>query len=126
MLIENFSTILSEEIQGATVVTKIGINADHLLFKGHFPENPITPGVVLIQLFKEQAERFTGERLQVTNASKIKFLAPVDPRIETEVLLESTISNVDESVKLTGKAVHQKVISLKLNLTFKVLSKNEI
>lgn len=123
MLIENFSTLLAEKITGESIVSEIKINAAHPLFDGHFPENPITPGVVMIQLFKEQAERFTGKKLQVTKASNIKFLSVIDPIKEPEVQLDSKINEKGEEIVLMGKALLQdQMVSMKLKLTFKIVA----
>lgn len=121
MLIENFSELLQEEKTTETVVTMLKINSAHPLFDGHFPDNPITPGVLLMQLFKEQAERFTGQELQLAKASSVKFLSVIEPRVNAEVRLESQITTKGEMVELTGKALQEETLSLKLKLIFKPL-----
>lgn len=123
MLIENFSTLLSENIEEESIVTRILIHSDHPLFGGHFPGTPITPGVMMIQSFLEQAERFTGSQLQLVVASNIKFLTLIEPTEETVVSLESEIKTVEDQVELIGKALHKEAISIKLKLTFKIISK---
>lgn len=121
MLIENFSELLQEEKTTETVVTKLKINSEHPLFEGHFPDNPITPGVLLMQLFKEQAERFTGQKLQLASASRVKFLSVIEPRVNAEVRLESQLTAKEETVELTGKALQGETLSLRLKLIFKTL-----
>lgn len=52
---------------------------EHPAFAGHFPGNPILPGVVLL----DEAIRMAGELLPIRNAGwqvgNAKFLAPVGP-----------------------------------------------
>lgn len=38
------------------IASTIKINASHTIFDGHFPNNPITPGVVQLQITKEILE----------------------------------------------------------------------
>jgi len=55
------------------------VPADHPAFAGHFPGNPIVPGVVLLDcaiLFAEQMLGRPGINWQVGNA---KFFSPVGP-----------------------------------------------
>lgn len=122
MLIENFSELIEEKINGDAVSSFLKINAGHPLFEGHFPEHPITPGVVLIQLFKEQAERCSGAKLRLVKASNIKFLAIIDPGIDEHLRLESQLTYDGENALLIGEAVHQENIALKLRLTFKKIT----
>ncbi|HET8809823.1 MAG TPA: 3-hydroxyacyl-ACP dehydratase [Flavobacteriaceae bacterium] len=122
MLIDNFSKILEEKIENNQVFTLIKINSEHPLFAGHFPGNPVTPGVLMIQIFKEQAERFSGKNLQLARASNIKFLTVIEPETEAKVRLESEIEINGEQLELSGKAIYEQSVSIKLKLTFKMLT----
>ena len=58
MLLNNFYTIKSidkKDDQNYTVV--LFINENHEVFKGHFPGNPIMPGVCMMQIIKELTEQ---------------------------------------------------------------------
>ena len=35
------------------LITRIKLNKDHDIYNGHFPNNPIIPGVIIIQIIKE-------------------------------------------------------------------------
>lgn len=54
------------------------IDADHPSLRGHFPDNPIVPGVVILeevmQAFKERRPES-----RVTGMPVVKFLAPLRP-----------------------------------------------
>jgi len=57
----------------------IRLNAAHPIYKGHFPQLPIAPGVCLTQIIKEiLMEKFQKE-LIMTNGDNIKFLAMINP-----------------------------------------------
>lgn len=54
------------------------IAADHPSLAGHFPGNPIVPGVVILEeVMQAFAEGWPGS--QVAGMSVIKFLAPLRP-----------------------------------------------
>ena len=46
----NFYTVKSEDLSESTANFNIELNGDHKIFEGHFPDNPITPGVVQMEI----------------------------------------------------------------------------
>jgi 3-hydroxyacyl-[acyl-carrier-protein] dehydratase len=55
------------------------IGADHPALEGHFPGNPVVPGVVLLDCVLEAAEDWLGQPLEVATLTQAKFLAPLLP-----------------------------------------------
>jgi 3-hydroxyacyl-[acyl-carrier-protein] dehydratase len=48
-------------------------------FQGHFPNDPILPGVCLLQSLRVGLEKAWGTRLRLTDVLTAKFTAPVRP-----------------------------------------------
>ena len=71
-------TVVSREDGCATV----RLLPDSPIYKAHFPEYPITPGVTLLQIALE----LMGKKL--VGAKEIKFVAPVLPGDGTEIRFE--------------------------------------
>ena len=57
-LIDNLYSINARELDkmGDKAIFGISLNADNVIYKAHFPSNPITPGVCLIQIALEITE----------------------------------------------------------------------
>ena len=62
------------------------IAATHPALPGHFPGNPIVPGVVLLDMVVQALPRHTGGPVRVSGFPSAKFLAPLLPEQEFEVL----------------------------------------
>lgn len=78
MLLNDFFHI--RDIQNGDKYTiAIELNAKHQIFNGHFPNNPITPGVCLTQMLKESIEQITKKKLMLVNGSNLKFMAVLNP-----------------------------------------------
>ncbi|MBL0049619.1 MAG: hypothetical protein IPP32_16155 [Bacteroidetes bacterium] len=58
---------------------RVRINPSHAIFEGHFPGNPIVPGVCLTQMTMEIIESIQNCSLQLRKADNIKFTAIVNP-----------------------------------------------
>jgi 3-hydroxyacyl-[acyl-carrier-protein] dehydratase len=65
--------------QGDELKATVIFNANHPLFTGHFPGNPVVPGVVQVQIIKELAEMHAGRKLLLRHAKNIKFLSIISP-----------------------------------------------
>ena len=48
-------------------------------FRGHFPGNPILPGICLFQSLRIGLEQVRGVQLRISEIGNAKFLAPVRP-----------------------------------------------
>ncbi|MCH4823171.1 hydroxymyristoyl-ACP dehydratase [Gramella lutea] len=119
MILEDFYEVSNTTLAGDDAVTSLKVNKDHEIYKGHFPGRPVTPGVILMQLFKEEAERIFGIRLQLVRADNVKFTAVFDPTQEDELILESNLTETGEFIKLKGIAKNSTGIVLKINSLYK-------
>jgi 3-hydroxymyristoyl/3-hydroxydecanoyl-(acyl carrier protein) dehydratase len=63
----------------AAVETALHVSADHPAYAGHFPGNPVLPGVVLLAEALAAIESSSGRPAARWSVSSAKFLAPVSP-----------------------------------------------
>ena len=54
-------------------------NTEHPIYKAHFPGNPITPGVCIIQAAGELLEKKLGRKLYLKTVKNVKFLSIIIP-----------------------------------------------
>jgi len=81
-LINDFFNIVDAKTEEGVYRCKVKLNADHALYKVHFPGNPITPGVCLVQMASEILSQQYGKDLLLCKAGSIKFKKPVVPNDE--------------------------------------------
>ena len=95
MLVNNFYKIIKSDYlkdnPGSFKVT-IELNDKHKIFKGHFPGNPIVPGVCMIQIVKEILSKLLKKNLFLSEGSNIKFISVIKPEI-------NKILNIDYNIK---------------------------
>jgi 3-hydroxyacyl-[acyl-carrier-protein] dehydratase len=79
MLKDDLYTI-DEALDREGVVTfQIRFAAAHTLYEGHFPGQPVTPGVVLAEIVRELFESVQNTPLRMVTMRQCKFLAAHDP-----------------------------------------------
>ena len=98
MLQEDFYTIVSMDSVDSPAKLLIALNADHEIFAGHFPGMPVVPGVCMMQIVKEIAEKITGTLLLLSRADLMKFLAVVDPTVSRTLEVEFLYKNTEEGL----------------------------
>lgn len=74
-------------------VRRLSIAADHPAFAGHFPGQPLLPGVSLLAEVLEAVLADAALAARVGPAprlAQVKFLAPVRPGAELQIRLDAT------------------------------------
>lgn len=123
MLLKDFYKIISlENSADSKYKAVILINEKHEIFKGHFPENPIMPGVCMMQIIKELTEQITASSLFMQSLSNVKFMALINPFQTPELLLELDITSTDDNlIKVKNVSYFGETVALKLNSVYKIV-----
>ncbi|MDB5148945.1 MAG: 3-hydroxyacyl-ACP dehydratase [Mucilaginibacter sp.] len=114
MLKDTFFTFTTPETDGSLLKTTITLNPAHDIFKGHFPGQPVVPGVCMMQMVKEVLENHLGKKLQLVKADNIKFLSFIDPDQQGQIGLEVKMNVVDGMIKIDAQLVNEGIVFLKL------------
>lgn len=101
---------------------RIRLNPDHEIFKGHFPGNPVTPGVCMMQIVKDLTEQISSKKLFLTSASNVKFMAIINPEQQPLLDLNLEIAETDEEIKVKNTTLFGETIALKMSVNYKILN----
>jgi 3-hydroxyacyl-[acyl-carrier-protein] dehydratase len=123
MLIPDFYKIVSfDEIDPNKYMVAVFINEGHDIFKGHFPGNPVMPGVTMMQIIKELTEEITKHTLVMHNISNVKFMALINPYDNPDLKIElDLIPSPADQIKIKGAVSFSNTTALKLNTTYRIL-----
>ena len=87
----------TKKLEGTEVKCKYFIGKDHPVFKGHFPGNPILPGVIQVEMMGQTAG-FTIAKLYpwpfkdinlkmaLLKVENAKFRKPITPEMELDIV----------------------------------------
>lgn len=78
----------------------ITLNPDHPVYQGHFPGNPICPGVCGIQMIKECVELILERPLRMGIVTRCRFPAPLSPLDHPEVSLDVQLIKLETGYKV--------------------------
>lgn len=82
MLLPDFFEIIATTATAGSLQVRVKIFPTHRIFNGHFPGNPVTPGVVQMQMVKEVLQEQLKKPLKLAKMQSCKFLAILNP-VET-------------------------------------------
>ncbi len=92
MLLENrYYKIVDKQVDGMSGVFHISILPDCDVYRGHFPGEPVCPGVCNIETIKECAMLLTGKKLLISTIKQCRL---------TTVATPTACPNVDVTVQV--------------------------
>jgi 3-hydroxyacyl-[acyl-carrier-protein] dehydratase len=106
MLLNSFYTLeAAPETTPTRVQATIRLNPDHAIFAGHFPGQPVVPGVCMLQIIKELLESAIGQRVQLATAGNVKFLAVLVPQAHAVVDVALNFESSDDGILLSEATI---------------------
>ncbi len=122
MLIKDLYEIKDFQVVEQKISAQLFVNKDNEIFKGHFPNNPVMPGVCMIQIIKELTEKALNKKLFMQKASNIKFMALINPEVNSLLDLAIDFSENDGIIKVKNITKFEETTALKYNGIFKIIS----
>lgn len=95
----------------------IQINKVHPIFKGHFPGQPVLPGVCMLQISQEMIEKAIDTKLLMTQTGQVKFLKIIDPVVDDAIRINITLNENLTMLPITWQN-NENTSTLKYNASF--------
>lgn len=123
MILKNsLYTIADKRMEGSGIFYQILLDKNHIIYKAHFPNEPITPGVCIIQIAKELLEDYLHEEYEISYIKNIKFLSVLSPLSTPSVAYvfdKITILPETNECKTQVQVQQDNVLFAKLSIIFK-------
>lgn len=108
----NFYTVKDEQQGENSFSCKVSFDASHDIFKGHFPEQPVVPGVCMMEIVRELLQKQTGKKLWLRHAGNMKFLQLITPEIEPTININWSEGN--NGYEVTASINNEAAVMFKL------------
>ena len=119
MLMNNFFTVVNHETGQGSLKALIEINKGHEILKGHFPGQPVVPGVCMMQIVKELMEMRPNKKLRLNEADIMKFLAVIDPDQHSLIDVAVSFSEQADALVINASMFSGDVVFFKLKAVLK-------
>ena len=82
MIDGSFYTVVGDgDIEGLHLRRDVVFNTEHEIFKAHFPDKPIVPGVCSIEIIRQLITDLLGGEVRVILVKNMKFLNLMTPDV---------------------------------------------
>lgn len=116
--INTFFSIETIETEGDLLPKfKIRLDADHPIFKGHFPGQPVLPGVMILKIITSCVSLYQKRNLLISKVKQCKFLNFVDPIINPELFLDIEIYGTDSPLDVKAVLRSNEVVFSKVSIS---------
>ena len=113
---DNFYTLISTKVEDDALNFEIKINAAHPIFQGHFPGNPVTPGVVQLEMVKELLSSHLGKEIQLVKLLNAKYLAVLNPIHDAVFAVQMTLKlQEDNTLRVSGQFANPTTVFMKFS-----------
>ncbi|MAF94763.1 MAG: hypothetical protein CMM60_03280 [Rhodospirillaceae bacterium] len=102
------------EYHDKTLCTKIKFDKSFVGFSGHFPDNPVLPGVIMIKVMTVMYELFKEKKYRLAQIKQAKFIEPI--LNDAIVNFFITINSENDNIILQGKILKSEKIVSKISL----------
>ena len=117
-LLNDFYTINSKQSGDGSITCTVQLDVTHAIFKGHFEQMPVVPGVCQTQIIKELLQEELGIDLVMTKGDNIKFTGMIIPTKHPDFQLEITYKKPDQDYVVEAKLFFEDTIFTKFKGTF--------
>jgi 3-hydroxyacyl-[acyl-carrier-protein] dehydratase len=117
-MLENLYTITEFSHENHHINVEFSLNPDHDMFKGHFPGQPVLPGVCQMTLIRLFLEKALNLPLALKNADQIKFLSMIDPSLVHNLMSEITYKQENDEVLIQASITNPEAVFLKYKAIF--------
>ena len=101
MLLGEYFTIQDRKKEENDVVFSVLLNPDHKVYKGHFPDMPVSPGVCNIQMIKECLQQEVGKKLLLKKITQCRFWSVITPSENASLCVNMQVTETEkESYKV--------------------------
>lgn len=126
----NLYKIISKEEDSSMVNYTIELNPSCVIYQAHFPKEPITPGVCIVQIGKELIEELLTEKmsvsckLEIVKVKNLKFLSVISPRDTLHIMYQMKkveLSDDNKMVEAQWVVLSDEKVMAKTSLVMKVV-----
>ncbi|MBQ9640340.1 MAG: beta-hydroxyacyl-ACP dehydratase [Bacteroidaceae bacterium] len=104
LLKDKYYELLAQHPTGPLSATfRLKLKPDCTVYEGHFPGNPVCPGVCNMEAIRECCSMLTGQPLHIASIKQCRLTAVATPQLCPELDVSVQAQPLDEGYSVTAK-----------------------
>ncbi len=120
-LINDLFVVLENRDSEIGFNTTIELNAGHIVYSGHFPGHPVTPGVIQMQIVHELLEKHLCRSVRLTAMTQCKFLKILNPVDTPRIVIHIELNQTGEHLNIKARGENGADIFFKINPAYQFI-----
>lgn len=121
MPIPDLYTVESQENKDGLLQVAVRLHAGHSIFKGHFPGQPVLPGVCMLEMITDMLETHYTTPLQIRQSPLVKFLLMIDPEKTPGIQLNIRHTREGNQITAEGRIFRDDSVFMKFQLILEIM-----
>ncbi|MDR0385681.1 MAG: hypothetical protein LBH60_06355 [Prevotellaceae bacterium] len=113
---DNFFKILNIAAYPDRTEYSVRLNSMHPVYMDHFPGNPVTPGVCIIQAVKELVEENIACPFFLQKIVKVRYFKAINPVNNAEITISVNISARESAYSISATVFSGAIIFSQLSI----------
>jgi 3-hydroxyacyl-[acyl-carrier-protein] dehydratase len=109
-------SISIDQFSDHAVEASVILAGSHPLYNGHFPDAPVLPGVIQLQIVKEVMQKHFGRKFRLKGVRTCKFLGMINP-LTVNGLSVSIRWQVAENLEVIA-SIQSDIVFMKAQLSY--------
>lgn len=119
-LLDDFFKVLETSLGETGFITTIELNPKHIVYSGHFPGHPVTPGVIQLKIVHELLENYFDKKLKLKTMPQCKFLKIINPNETSQIAINIELEKNNNLINVKASGESGSDIYFKLNASYEV------
>ena len=119
-LINELFEVLESTTSETGFIATIKLYAGHVVYAGHFPGQPVTPGVIQLQIVHELLEKHFNRNLKLITMHQCKFLKILNPNETSQIVVRIEFTRQEELLHIKAWGENGATIFFKLNSVYRL------
>lgn len=115
---DNFYKINAIEQAENDYKIEVELMPNHPIYAGHFPEQPVVPGVCTLTIIRECIGKILSKSVSFASIKECKYVSALIPEEGLTIIINLTLSD-DGGVKVVVEKAKDKQIALKLKASLR-------
>ena len=120
-LINDLFKVIETSVTDEGFITKIRLNPGNIIYTGHFPGHPVTPGVIQMQIIHELIESHFCKNVRLIKMPGCKFLKVLNPDITPQIAIHIQFTRINELLNIKARGEDGANIFFKLNAEYQIV-----